>query len=531
MIQSTDGVLLELSKTTLGIELGSTRIKAVLITLDSKVVASGSYEWENTFEDGLWTYRLDDAIKGVQLAFANLADNVKLQYGQRLTTVGAIGISGMMHGYLPLDENGNQLAPFLTWRNTNTGKAADELTELFQYNIPLRWSIAHLYNNVLLKSEHLCRLSYITTLAGYIHYLLSGNKVIGIGDASGMFPIDFSICNYDAHCLQQFNNLIADLNYDWDIEDVLPEVLVAGQNAGTLTASGAKLLDPTGTLQPGIPMAPPEGDAATGMVATHSVGIGSGNISAGTSVFAMVVLKQKLRKLYRDIDVVTTPTGNPVAMVHCNNGTSEIDAWVRLFEEIINLTGKSCDFSDLYTKLYLKSLEGDPRCDGILLYNLISGEHTLGLNEGRPLLTRRPDSNFNIANFMRSQIYATIAPLALGMQILANEDVQVQHLTGHGGLFKTPGVAQYYLSAATGSAVTVMSTAGEGGPYGMAVLAAYMLDSHDMTFTEYLDKLVFSKVESTTITATEEDKQAFATYLSQYKSVLPAVDVAIHHLK
>lgn len=511
--------------TALGIELGSTRIKAVLIGHDHQVLATGAFSWENRLENDLWTYHLEDAVRGVQVSFAQLAENVKSQYGVELTKVGTIGISGMMHGYLPLDADGKQLAPFLTWRNTNTAPAADELTQLFQFNIPLRWSISHLYQAMLEKREHVESIAHITTLAGYIHYLLTGEVVIGIGEASGIFPIDSTILDYDGEMLTKFDSLAKKMGYGWDIRKVLPKVLPAGADAGVLTAEGAKLLDPTGKLQPGIPMVPPEGDAGTGMVATNSVAAGTGNVSAGTSIFTMVVLEKALSKLYRDIDMVTTPSGLPVAMVHCNNGASELDGWMGMFSQLAKLLG--ADTEDLYGKLFNESLKGDADCGGLLAYNYVSGEPITGLNDGRPLLVRPKESKLSLANFMRSQLYGVWASLAVGMQIFTDEKVTIRRLTGHGGLFKTPGVAQRYLAAAVNSAVTVMNTAGEGGPYGMALLAAYRNFREQMPLEDFLEKEVFAGAQSMTLEPEQSEVAAFADYLARYKKALALEHCAV----
>lgn len=511
--------------TALGIELGSTRIKAVLIGHDHQVLATGAFSWENRLENDLWTYHLEDAVRGVQASFAQLAENVKSQYGVELTKVGTIGISGMMHGYLPLDADGKQLAPFLTWRNTNTAQAADELTQLFQFNIPLRWSISHLYQAMLEKREHVESIAHITTLAGYIHYLLTGEVVIGIGEASGIFPIDSTILDYDGEMLTKFDALAKKMGYGWDIRKVLPKVLPAGAGAGVLTAEGAKLLDPTGKLQPGIPMVPPEGDAGTGMVATNSVAAGTGNVSAGTSIFTMVVLEKALSKLYRDIDMVTTPSGLPVAMVHCNNGASELDGWMGMFSQLAKLLG--ADTEDLYGKLFNESLKGDADCGGLLAYNYVSGEPITGLNDGRPLLVRPKESKLSLANFMRSQLYGVWASLAVGMQIFTDEKVTIRRLTGHGGLFKTPGVAQRYLAAAVNSAVTVMNTAGEGGPYGMALLAAYRNFREQMPLEDFLEKEVFAGAQSMTLEPEQSEVAAFADYLARYQKALALEHCAV----
>ena len=518
-------------KTALGIELGSTRIKAVLINEEHQVLANGSFSWENRLENNLWTYHLDDAVRGLQESFADLASDVKNKYGQELTTIGAIGISGMMHGYLALDKDGSQLAPFLTWRNTNTAAAAGELTELFQFNIPLRWSISQLYQAILNKEDHVPQVAYITTLAGYIHYLLSGRKVMGVGEASGMFPIDSAAMDYDQKMLDQFQDLIADRGFGWNIRGILPKVLTAGQDAGCLTEAGAKLLDPTGRLQPGIPMAPPEGDAGTGMVATNSVDACTGNVSAGTSIFSMVVLEKKLSKLYQDIDMVTTPSGRPVAMVHCNNGASELDAWMRMFGQMLKTVGAEVSTGDLYGRLFGESLEADADCDGVILYNYVSGEPVTGLTNGRPLLVRRKDSRLSLANFMRSQIYSIFASLAVGHRILNDEQVRIKRLTGHGGLFKTPGVAQRYLAAAMNSPVSVMKTAGEGGPYGMAILAAYMLHKDEMTLEDYLQNVVFGGVEGSTMEPDPADVAGYAAYLADYCAGLPLEHTAVNCVK
>lgn len=518
-------------KTALGIELGSTRIKAVLINEEHQVLANGSFSWENRLENNLWTYHLDDAVRGLQESFADLASDVKNKYGQELTTIGAIGISGMMHGYLALDKDGSQLAPFLTWRNTNTAAAAGELTELFQFNIPLRWSISQLYQAIVNKEDHVPQVAYITTLAGYIHYLLSGRKVMGVGEASGMFPIDSAAMDYDQKMLDQFQDLIADRGFGWNIRGILPKVLTAGQDAGCLTEAGAKLLDPTGRLQPGIPMAPPEGDAGTGMVATNSVDACTGNVSAGTSIFSMVVLEKKLSKLYQDIDMVTTPSGRPVAMVHCNNGASELDAWMRMFGQMLKTVGAEVSTGDLYGRLFGESLEADADCDGVILYNYVSGEPVTGLTNGRPLLVRRKDSRLSLANFMRSQIYSIFASLAVGHRILNDEQVRIKRLTGHGGLFKTPGVAQRYLAAAMNSPVSVMKTAGEGGPYGMAILAAYMLHKDEMTLEDYLQNVVFGGVEGSTMEPDPADVAGYAAYLADYCAGLPLEHTAVNCVK
>ena len=518
-------------KTALGIELGSTRIKAVLIGEDHRVLANGSFSWENRLENDLWTYHLDDAVRGLQESFADLTADVNAKYGVELTHIGAIGISGMMHGYLPLDKDDNQLAPFLTWRNTNTTAAADTLTELFRFNIPLRWSISQLYQAILNQESHVPQIDYITTLAGYIHYLLTGKRVMGVGEASGMFPIDSAILDYDQAMLDQFDALVADRGFPWKIRDILPKVLAAGQDAGCLTVQGAKLLDPSGKLQPGIPMAPPEGDAGTGMVATNSVDACTGNVSAGTSIFSMVVLEKNLSKLYKDIDMVTTPSGRPVAMVHCNNGASELDAWMRMFGQILKAVGAETDSGELYSKLFGESLKGAADCDDVTLFNYISGEPVTGLTDGRPLLVRRKDSKLTLANFMRSQIYSIFASLAVGHRILDAEQVRIKRLTGHGGLFKTPGVAQRYLAAALRAPVSVMKTAGEGGPYGMALLAAYLLHAKETTLESYLQDVVFVNAEGSTVEPDAADAAGYAAYLEAYCEALALEHTAVKCIK
>lgn len=518
-------------KTALGIEMGSTRIKAVLIDDSHEVLASGSFIWENKLENGLWTYHLEDAVAGLQESFRDLAANTRNRYGVELTTTGAIGISGMMHGYLPLDRDSKQLAPFLTWRNTNTASAARELTGLFQFNIPLRWSIAQLYQAILNDETHVARIGYITTLAGYIHYLLSGRKVIGIGEASGMFPVDSSSLTYDSAMCEKFDSLIANRGYPWTIRDILPQILIAGENAGYLTETGARLLDPTGRFLSGIPMAPPEGDAGTGMVATHSVDSCTGNVSVGTSIFAMVVLEKTLSRVYEDIDMVTTPSGRPVAMVHCNNGSSELDAWMGMFTEIAERVGGRVSSGDLYGKLLRESLGADGDSDGLLLYNYISGEPITGLTDGRPLLVHRQDSKLSLANFMRAQIYSIMASLTLGMRVLGSEQVRIKRLTGHGGLFQTPDVVQRYLAAAMNTPVTVMRTAGEGGPYGMAILAMYLIKKDGMTLETYLRTKVFQDVNGVTVEPDRTNVERYRVFLDAYREALPLERCAVNCFK
>ena len=512
---------MDITKTTLGIELGSTRIKAVLIDENHIPVATGSREWENQLVDGVWTYSMDAIHNGLQACYADLRRDVQAKFGADLTTIGAIGVSAMMHGYLPFDKAGNQLAEFRTWRNTVTGKASEELSSLFHFNIPQRWSIAHLYQTILNGEEHVKDIAYLTTLAGYIHWQLTGEKVMGIGEASGMFPINSGALDYDEAMVQKFNALIASKGYPWTLRDILPKVLAAGENAGTLTYAGAKFLDPSGALQAGAPVAPCEGDAGTGMTATNSVRVRTGNVSAGTSDFAMVVVDHQLG-VHREIDMVTTPSGLPVAMVHCNNCTSDINVWVNLFSEFASLIGTDVDKGTLFAKLFQKALEGESDCGGLLSYNYFSGEGVTDFDEGRPVFVRMPNARFTLANFMRAHLLSALSTLKIGLDILAEENVQIDKLYGHGGFFKTPEVGQRMLSAAVNAPVSVMETAGEGGPYGMALLAAYMLWRKDgETLEEYLDNRVFSGARSSTLKADSADVAGFSVFLSRYKKALP----------
>ena len=469
---------IETGKAMLGIELGSTRIKAVLIDQDNKPIAQGSHSWENQLVDGLWTYSLDAIWNGLQDCYADLRANVKEQYGIEIETLAALGVSAMMHGYMPFDKEGNLLAEFRTWRNTNTGEAAAALSELFVYNIPLRWSISHLYQAILNGEEHVPEITFMTTLAGYIHWQLTGEKVLGIGDASGMLPIDPETKNYSAPMIEKFNQLIAPKGFGWQVQDILPKVLLAGEDAGKLTAEGARRLDVSGHLKAGIPVCPPEGDAGTGMVATNAVKQRTGNVSAGTSSFSMIVLEKDLSKPYEMIDMVTTPDGSLVAMVHCNNCTSDLNAWVNLFKEYQELLGIPVDMNEIFGKLYNHALQGDADCGGLLSYNYISGEPVTGLAEGRPLFVRSANDKFNLANFMRAHLYASVGVLKIGNDILfKQEKVKVDRITGQGGLFKTKGVGQRVLAAAIDSPISVMETAGEGGAWGIALLASFLVNN------------------------------------------------------
>lgn len=516
-------------KTALGIELGSTRIKGVLIDFRGEVLAVGIHDWENSFIDNIWTYSLEDIHTGVRSCYSSLRDAVKEKYGVILTTVGAIGVSAMMHGYMALDKDGNQIAPFQTWRNTNTQQAADELTELFNFNIPLRWSVAHLYQRILDGEEHVKHLDYVGTLSAYIHWKLTGERVIGVGDASGMFPIDSDTHDYDASMIDKFNKLTEPYGYSWKTRDIFPKVLVAGENAGTLTEEGAAFLDETGSLKAGIPMCPPEGDAGTGMTATNSVAPRTGNVSAGTSTFAMIVLEKQLSKVYREIDMVTTPAGFPCAMSHANNGTSDLNAWVGLFGEFAKLMGTETDAGELFGKLYTESLNGDPDCGGLLAYGYYSGENITMLNEGRLAFLRTAESRFNLANFMRVHLFTSLGAVKLGLDILMeDEKVKVERIMGHGGFFKTKGVGQRYLAAAVNAPVTVMDTASEGGAWGIALLAAYLADQKPgERLEDYLEDRIFRELSGETIAPDEKDVEGFETFMGRYKAGLEIEKSAI----
>ncbi len=508
-------------QTYLGIEFGSTRIKAVLTDNEFCCIAIGTYDWENKLEDGYWTYSLDEIHKGLRGCFASLTENVADKYGVELNCIGAMGISGMMHGYLAFDKNDNLLVPFRTWRNTTTEKAANELTELFEFNIPQRWSIAHLYQAILNEEPHISEIAHITTLAGYIHFLLTGRRELGVGEASGMFPVDNN--GYDTCMLEKFNKLIADRKFQWNIYNILPEVRKAGDKGAYLTEEGAKFLDPTGKLKAGIPICPPEGDAGTGMVATNAVFPKTGNVSAGTSIFAMVVLEKGLKNLHREIDIVTTPDGEPVAMVHCNNCCGELDAWVKMFGEFASLAGISIEKSSLYELLYNNTTLANVDCGGITAFNYLSGEHVTGIEKGRPMYFRSTEGNMSLANFMQAQIYSSMATLALGMEILLeNENVCIEQIQAHGGLFKVKGIAQQILANALKTCVSVTETAGEGGAWGMALLAAYMMDSDDFSLGEWLDEKVFTKMQSTVVNPKEDGIEGFKEYLNRYRAAIEA---------
>ena len=523
---------IENGKAVLGIEFGSTRIKAVLIDEAHNPIASGDHVWENRLDNGIWTYTLDDIWTGLRDSYQKMAADVKEKYGVTLKKIGAIGFSAMMHGYMAFDKEGNLLVPFRTWRNSITGPSAEALTELFQYNIPQRWSIAHLYQAILNDEEHVKDVAFFTTLAGYIHWQLTGEKVLGVGDASGMFPIDPETKDYDAAMIQKFDELVADKNYPWKLKEILPKVLVAGEHAGTLTEEGARLLDETGTLEAGIPLCPPEGDAGTGMVATNSGAKRTGNVSAGTSVFAMVVLEKELKKVYSEIDLVTTPDGSLVAMAHANNCTSDLNAWVGLFKEFAESFGIDVDMNKLFGTLYNKALEGDADCGGLLSYGYLSGENITGVSEGRPMFVRSPESKFNLANFMRAHLFTALGALKVGMDILLKEEnVAIDSILGHGGLFKTKGVGQSILAAAIDAPVSVMETAGEGGPWGMALLAAYMLDkAEDETLQAYLSEKVFGDNKGTSMDPVKADVEGFEVFIERYKKGIAIEQAAVDNL-
>ncbi len=513
-----------LENATLGIELGSTRIKAVLIDESHRSIASGSYSWENDLTDGVWTYPLSQAVEGVRACYSQLRRDVQEKFGQSLTRVAAIGISGMMHGYLVFDRQGKQLAPFRTWRNTITGPAAGALTELFRFNIPQRWSIAHLYQAILNGEPHVADIATLTTLSGYIHFLLTGQYVMGVGEASGMFPYDDEAGDFDSRCVELFDELVAPRGFPWKLRGILPRVLRAGAPAGVLTPQGAALLDETGTLEAGIPLCPPEGDAGTGMVATGAVLPRTGSISAGTSAFSLQVLERPLKRYYPEIDVVATPSGKPVAMAHTNTCTSEIDAWMGLFSDVMETMGCAVSKDALYATLFRKALEGAPDCDGIVSFNYFAGEPLTATETGRPMLLRLPDSRMTAASFMRSQLYGAIATLKLGMEMLHREEqVESDRLLGHGGFFKTPGVGQQILADALNVPITTMETAGEGGPWGMALLAAYMARREpDESMEDYLTQRVFTAAKSSRVEPDAAGAAGFARYIARFEACLPA---------
>ncbi|MBP3952516.1 xylulokinase [Bacillus suaedae] len=524
---------IESGKTVLGIELGSTRIKAVLIGENNEPIASGSHDWENSFVDNVWTYSLEDIWKGLQDSYQKLSADVKEQYGVTLQTVGAIGFSAMMHGYMAFDKDGELLVPFRTWRNNITEQASTELTKLFNYNIPQRWSIAHLYQAILNKEEHISDIHFQTTLAGYVHWKLTGKKVLGVGEASGVFPIDLDTKSFNETMIKQFNQSIETQNLPWKLEDILPNVLVAGENAGELTEEGARLLDVSGELKAGIPLCPPEGDAGTGMVATNSIAKRTGNVSAGTSAFAMVVVEKDLSKVHPEIDLVTTPTGNLVAMAHSNNCSSDLNAWVGLFDEFSKAIGLDIDKNKLYETLFNSALQGDADGGGLLSYGYLSGEHMTHFEEGRPLFVRSSGSNFNLANFMRVHLFTAFGAMKIGMDILFKEEkVELDEVLGHGGLFKTEGVGQRILAAAFNVPVSVMETAGEGGAWGIALLGSYMINKKENeTLEDYLNESVFAGQSVKTVSPEAEDVTGFEQFMERYKAGLEIERAAVNSLK
>ncbi len=520
------------AKTALGLELGSTRIKAVLIDENHSVLASGEFDWENKFENGLWTYSLDYVKTGVQACYASLKNDVKNKYGITLTNIGAIGISAMMHGYLVFDKSDNLLVPFRTWRNNNAAPAAAELTKLFNYPVPARWSIAHLYQAILNKETHVKNITFQTSLEGYIHYILTGKKVIGINEASGMFPVDLTDLSYNKTNTAQFNALLKQNGLDYTVEQIYPKVLTAGKDAGVLTEKGARFLDPDGDLASGILLCAPEGDAGTGMIATNSIKAGTGNISAGTSIFGMIVLEKELSRVYPEIDLITTPAGKLVAMAHCNNCTSEINAWVNIFDEFCALTGNKLTKNELYEKLFQAAINGETDCGNLIVYNYLSGEHITHIEEGRPTFVRTTESNFNLSNFMRAQIYSAFATLKTGLDILfKKENVKSDCINAHGGIFKTEGVAQRFLAAALNTAIAVNKASNEGGPWGMAVLAAFTKNGQGSTLEAYLDEKVFKGQARTVIKPIESEVNGFERFTQNYIKGLPIVRQAVKALK
>lgn len=525
--------IIEAGRTTLGIELGSTRIKAVLIGENQQPIASGNHDWENSYVNQIWTYSLDEIWAGLQSCYASLARDVREKYGTDLVRIGAIGLSGMMHGYMVFDDQNQLLTPFRTWRNNITHEASTLLSKHFNYPIPQRWGISHLYQSILNDEEHVPRIAYMTTLSGYLHWQLTGRKVLGVGEASGAFPIDLQTKKFNTEMFEAFNNLIKDNSYNWKIEDIMPEVLTAGTPAGFLTEEGALKLDPSGKLKSGIPLCPPEGDAGTGMVATNSVAVRTGNVSAGTSVFAMIVLEKELSKVYSEIDLVTTPDGNLVAMAHSNNCTSDLDAWLSIFSQAFEAGGTKIPMSDLYGKLLPEALKGDPDCGGLLAYGYISGEHVTGFEEGRPLFVRTPNSNFTFANFMRAHLFTALGAMRTGLNILfEKESVHVDEIRGHGGFFKTNEVGQKIMAAATGSPVSVMETAGEGGAWGSALLASYMIGKkEDQDLAAYLQHEVFHNSLVTLVKPDPMDIKGYNQFFDRYHAGLSIERAAVETLK
>ncbi len=516
----------------LGVEFGSTRIKAVVTDEAGTPLSSGSHEWENRLEDGIWTYSMDDVWAGLHDCYRDLKENIRKEYGVSVKKYKAIGFSAMMHGYLAFEKNDNLLVPFRTWRNTITGEAAGKLTEAFSYNIPQRWSISHLYQAILNEEPHVKDVAFFTTLAGYVHWKLTGEKVLGVGDASGMFPIRISAGDFDDDMIKTFDELVAPKGFSWKLRDILPRVLTAGEAAGVLSAEGAKLIDESGELEAGIPLCPPEGDAGTGMTATNSVAKRTGNISAGTSVFAMVVLEKDLSRVYPEIDLVTTPDGALVGMVHCNNCTSEMNAWVSVFDEFASMIGAKIDKNTLFTSLYNKALEGDADCGGLVSYNYFSGEPVTGFAEGAPLFVRKAEDSFTLANFMRMHLYSALAALKAGLDLMFKEEhVVVDEMFGHGGFFKTKGVGQRIAAAAINAPVSVMETAGEGGAWGIALLAAYAVNKADgQSLQDYLNKVIFADQKGSRMEADPKDVEGFNRFMDRYLAGLKVEKAAVESL-
>lgn len=517
------------NRTALGIEFGSTRIKAVLVDDTNQPIASGAHEWENRLENGIWTYHIDEIWTGIQSCYQDMVQDVKNKYDIELTSFGAFGVSAMMHGYIPFDKEGNLLAPFRTWRNNITGQACGVLFDLFQYNIPQRWTIAHLYQAILNGEEHVKDIDYVNTLESYVHWKLTGKRVIGIGEAAGMFPLDYSTKDYNQEMVDKFDALVAPYGFPWKLRDILPKVLVAGEDAGCLTAEGAKLLDVTGKLQAGIPVCPPEGDAGTGMVATNSVAPRTGNVSAGTSVFASIVLEHDLSKPYRELDMVSTPSGDLVAMAHSNNCTSDLNAWVSLFQEFASCLGADTNLGKIFGVLYNKAMEGDVDGGGLLSYCYFSGEHMTGFEEGRPMVVRSPESKFSLANFMRTNLYTCFGAMRVGMNILTEQEgVKIDRLLGHGGMFKTKGVGQQILADAVNAPVSVMETAGEGGAWGIAVLASYLINKEEgEPLDHFLNVKVFGDNQGTTLSPTPEGVAGYNQFMERYMKGLSIERAAV----
>lgn len=516
----------------MGMELGSTRIKAVLIGRDNSPLAIGEHKWENSQVNGIWTYGLSEVWAGIAEAYADIRKDVRQKYGVEMNSLAACGLSGMMHGYLVFDAHDEILVPFRTWRNNITGQAAKELTALLQYPIPQRWSIAHLHQAVLSGEDHVENIRFITTLSGYVHWKLTGKKVLGIGDASGMFPVSTDTHTFDANRMTKYEAHIAHRGYPWTLSGILPTVAAVGSEGGRLTEEGAKLLDPSGALQPGIPLCPPEGDAGTGMAATNSVRVQTGSVSAGTSVFAMLVLEKELSRVYEEIDLVATPDGKLVGMAHSNNCTSDYDAWIALFGQAARALGMEVPTPQLYDTLLELALQGDSDCGGLLAYGYLSGEHLTGFSEGRPLFVRRPESLLTIENFMRTHLFTSLCALRTGLDVLMdNEGVQVKEIRGHGGFFKTAHVGQRIMAAATRIPVSLLETAGEGGAWGMALLAAYLIrENRELSLPDYLDAALDGGVGEA-LPPDPKDVEGFNVFFERYHRGLNIEAAAVDALR